>query len=128
MPAPLVTMGAKLMCPMGAAPATMIVPPSKMVLGENMPVATIMDNTVANLTTFGTCLSLANPATASLTAAALGVLTPGPCIPVVPAPWTPANPLTLVGGVPAINQTSTCVCAYGGTIMVTQAGPTKTLG
>jgi hypothetical protein len=128
MPAPLVTMGAKLMCTMGAAPATMIVPPAKRVMVENMPVANIMDNTVANLTTFGTCLSLMNPATASLTAAALGVLTPGPCIPVVPAPWTPANPMSMIGGMPAINQTSTCVCAYGGMITIVQAGPTKSLG
>ncbi len=116
------------MCAMGAAPATMIVPPAKRIMVENMPVANIMDNTIANLTTFGTCLSLANPATASLTAAALGVLTPGPCIPAVVAPWTPASPMTMMGGMPAINQTSTCTCSYGGMITVIQAGPTKSLG
>ncbi|MDR2437860.1 MAG: DUF4280 domain-containing protein, partial [Planctomycetaceae bacterium] len=41
---------------------------------------------IVNLATFGMCSSPANPAVAAATAAALGVLTPMPCIPVTVAP------------------------------------------
>ena len=69
--------GAMTMCSFGMAPSTLIVTPEKRTLVENMPAATIMDNKpFANVLPFGLCTSLANPITASQTAAALGVLTP----------------------------------------------------
>ena len=47
-----------------------------------------MDNQpIANIAPFGVCISLANPAVAAATAAAMGVLVPLPCMPVTPAPW-----------------------------------------
>lgn len=120
-----VTAGAMLMCPFGLAPATLVVvPKGPPVLFEKKPVATITDCApMVNIPPFGLCQSLANPTTASLTAAALGVLTPGPCIPVT-TPWTPGSPTVLVGGVPALNATSRCQCAYGGSISITFAGTT----
>lgn len=97
----------------------MVVTPQNAVMAESKPMANIMDNKpIVNIPPFGVCSSLANPATASLTAAALGVLTPGPCIPVVPAPWTPGSPTTTVGGMPALTDSSVCTCAYGGVIKV----------
>src|SRR3978361_1790546 len=98
--------------PVGVAPGTWAVLPSSMVLFENMPVATIFDNIpFANIAPFGVCTSLANPITAAQTAAALGVLTPGACIPVLPAPGVPGGPTVMIGGKPALDMTSKCMCA-----------------
>lgn len=111
--------GALLQCSFGVAPSTLNVIPQNRVQAEGKPMANIMDNkAIANVPPFGVCSSLANPATASLTAAALGVLTPGPCVPVLPAPWTPGSPTTTVGGMPALTDSSMCTCAYGGVIQV----------
>jgi len=88
-------------------------------MAEKKPMATIMDNIpFVNISPFGTCMSLSNPATASLTAAALGVLTPGPCMPMTPAPWMPGSITVVIGGKPALNATSKCNCVYGGVISV----------
>ena len=65
------------------------------------------------------CSSMANPTVASATAAAMGALTPMPCVPVLTAPWTPGVPTVLVGGIPLLNNTSKLLCAYGGVIQVT---------
>lgn len=116
---------ASLACSFGLAPGTLNVLPDKKVLAENKPMATILDNKpFLNITPFGVCSSLANPITAAQTAAALGVLTPGTCTPVIPAPWTPGSPTVMVGGVPALNNSSMCTCAYGGVIQITMPGAT----
>jgi hypothetical protein len=92
-----------------------------------MPVATIADNKpFVNVLPFGLCTSLANPITAAQTAAALGVLTPGTCTPVLPAPWVPGSPTVLVGNMPALNVQSKCLCAYGGIVTVTNPVATTT--
>ena len=86
-----------------------------------------MDNKpFVNVLPFGLCTSLANPITAAQTAAALGVLTPGTCTPVIAAPWVPGAPTALVGNMPMLNQTSKCICAYGGVITITNPGATRT--
>ena len=103
-------------CPFGAAPAVLTVTSQQTVTMCGMPAATIMDNVC---TTFGMCSSLANPTVASATAAALGALTPMPCVPVVPAPWAPGCPTVMVCGKPLLNNTSKLMCAYGGVIQVT---------
>lgn len=119
-------MGATLMCSMGMAPGTLNVLPVNAVMGESKPLATIMDNVpFLNIAPFGLCNSLVNPTTAALTAAALGVLTPGPCLPVIPAPWMPGSPTVLIKNKPALNATSTCMCAYAGVVKVQVAGTTK---
>ena len=119
--------GAMTLCSFGLAPSTLVVPPEKRVLDEGRPMATITDNKpFVNVLPFGLCTSLANPITAAQTAAALGVLTPGTCTPVIPAPWLPGAPTALVGNVPALNVTSKCMCAYGGVITVTMPGAVQT--
>jgi hypothetical protein len=72
------------------------------------------------------CMSLANPVVATATAAALGVLTPMPCTPVTPAPWVPGSPTVMAGPAPALNNSSQCLCAYGGVITVTMPGQVQT--
>lgn len=103
-------------CSFGAIPMVLPVTSQQTVMMTNQPAATIMDN---KCTTFGMCSSIANPAVAAATAAALGVLTPSACIPVTPAPWAPGVPTVLVGGKPLLNNTSKLMCMYGGVIQVT---------
>lgn len=124
----LVTATAQCMCSMGVAPSALMVLPDKMVLGENKPAATIMDNKpMVNIMPFGMCTSLANPQVAAATSAALGVLTPMPCVPVTPAPWMPGSPTVLIKNQPALNNSSKLMCNWGGVISVLNAGTTKTM-
>ncbi len=118
-----VVMGAMLTCSMGVAPSSLIVTPVNRVNGESVPAANIMDHIpMANIMSFGMCNSLANPQVAAATTAALGVLTPQPCIPVIPAPWAPGSPTVMVGGQPALNNTCTCQCTWAGTITIDEPG------
>lgn len=111
--------GAVLSCPFGMAPSVLNVLPAARVV-SSMPLACIMDNVpMVNIMPFGMCQSLANPTVAAATAAALGVLTPMPCIPVIPGPWAPGSPTVLIGGKPALNHTCKLTCAYGGVIQIT---------
>jgi hypothetical protein len=128
MAVPLVTATATAMCSFGQAPATLNVLPAKQVLVEGKPVATISDSAaMVNLPPFGMCMTLSNPAVASATAAAQGVLTPVPCTP-LPTPWTPGVPLVTVGGTPAVNATCRTMCSYGGMITIAAPGASQTLG
>jgi len=114
--------GATLQCSFGAAPGTLNVLPTNKTL-TSMPIANIMDNKpVVNITPFGMCQSLANPTVASATAAAMGALTPMPCMPVTAAPWVPGSPTVLVGNMPALNNSSKCMCNWGGVIQIVNPG------
>ena len=118
-----VCMGAQMQCSFGMAPSSLVVLPTNRVTTGHMPAANIMDHiSMVNILPFGMCSSLANPSVATATTAALGVLTPMPCIPVVPAPWTPGNPTVMIGNIPIINNTSKCFCAFGGEISITNPG------
>ena len=59
------------------------------------------------------------------TAAAMGVLTPMPCIPATSAPWTPGASKTMVAKQPALTDSSTCMCMWAGTISITNPGQTS---
>jgi hypothetical protein len=122
----LVVQGAMMSCSFGAAPATLNVLPEKLIMCGT-PAANIMDHKPnVNIAPFGMCNSMANPQVASATAAAQGVLTPQPCIPVTTAPWAPGSPLVLVKGQPALNNSSKCMCNWGGVIQITNPGQTMT--
>ena len=83
-----VCMGAMMQCSFGVAPSSLVVLPTNRVMTNNVPDANIMDHIpMTNIMPFGMCTSPANPVVAAATAAALGVLTPMPCIPATPAPW-----------------------------------------
>ena len=114
-----VSMGAMMQCSFGTGPSTLVVP-APTVVAEGPPAANIVDNKpFANIPPFIMCTSLANPAVASATAAALGVLTPMPCTPVIPGPWVPGAPTVLLRGMPALNNSSKLMCAYAGVIQIT---------
>jgi hypothetical protein len=103
-----------------------VMPQNKCV--STMPMATIMDNKpMVNILPFAMCNSLANPTVAAATAAALGVLTPMPCIPATVAPWTPGSPTVLLGNQPALTNQSTCMCTWGGVITITNPGQVTVL-
>ncbi|NED93720.1 DUF4280 domain-containing protein [Phytoactinopolyspora alkaliphila] len=125
---PLVVDSATLLCSFGTAPSALGVLPVRRTLAGGRPVACLTDAVpVLNIRPFGMCTSLANPAVASATAAALGVLTPQPCVPATSA-WAPGAPATLIGGTPAVTVSSTCACAYGGMVTVLQPGNGTVLG
>ena len=114
--------GAILQCPFGVAPVPLNVLPQNAVT-TSMPMANIMDNKpLVNIPTFGMCNSLANPTVAAATTAALGVLTPMPCIPNITAPWAPGSPTVLIAGQPALNNSSKCMCLWGGVIGINAPG------
>ncbi len=119
-----VCMGANLQCSFGAAPSTLVVLPSNQVL-TTTPAATIMDHQpIVNVPPFGMCNSLANPTVAAATAAALGALTPMPCVPMTTAPWVPGAPTVLIGNMPALNESSKLMCNWGGVIQIVSPGQT----
>jgi hypothetical protein len=115
--------GAMLQCSFGLAPSSLVVLPANMMMTGNMPAANIMDNIpMVNILPFGMCNSLANPTVASATSAAMGVLTPMPCIPMTTAPWAPGAPTVMLGNMPALDDTSKLMCNWGGVISVSFAG------
>lgn len=119
--------GAMMQCSFGVAPVSLIVLPVNRVMVNNQPAANIMDfKPVANIPPFGMCSAPANPAFIAATSAALGVPTPVPCVPVTAAPWVPGSPTVLIGNMPALNDTSKCMCTWGGVISITFPGQVTT--
>lgn len=117
-----VCMGAMMQCTFGMAPSSLVVLPANKVMTE-VPDANIMDHVpMTNIMPFGMCMSLANPTVAAATAAALGVLTPMPCIPNTPAPWVPGAPTVMLGNFPTLDNVSQLMCMWGGVITFTNAG------
>jgi hypothetical protein len=115
--------GAQLQCSFGAAPSALVITPTGQVNASKAPAATIMDNVaMMNIVPFGLCSAPSNPQVAAATAAAGGVLTPQPCIPVVSAPWVPGSPTVLIAKKPALNSSSTCMCAWAGMITIVTPG------
>ena len=121
----LVVDGAKLKCSEGLGPGVLTVLPTNLADGGLVPAATVIDNLpMVNIAPFGMCKTQANPQVAAATSAAAGVLTPMPCVPVIPAPWSPGATATEVAGQKALVATDTCACAWTGTIEVTDPGST----
>jgi hypothetical protein len=119
--------GAQIQCSQGTLPSILGVLPIRRTQVSGRPAGTIADNVpLINVAPFGLCTTLANPAVAAATAAALGVLIPMPCIPIIPSPWAPGSPTVLIGGTPALNNMSTCQCAYGGLISILIPGQLTT--
>jgi hypothetical protein len=116
-------MGAVMQCSFGMAPSSLVVLPVNRTFTQQQPDANVMDNiSLTNIMPFGMCMSIANPAVAAATTAALGVLTPMPCVPVTPAPWTPGAATVNLGGAPTLDNTSTLMCIRGGVIEFVSPG------
>lgn len=119
-----VCMGAQLMCSFGMAPSNLVVLPLNRTTTNMVPDANIMDHIpLVNILPFGECTTPSNPMVAAATAAALGVLTPVPCIPMtVAAPWAPGAETVLLGNFPSLDNISTLNCLWGGVITVVNPG------
>src|SRR5579885_3349876 len=103
-----VCMGAMMQCSFGLAPSSLVVLP--------------VHRTMTNIMPFGMCTSGANPMVAAATAAAMGVLTPMPCIPNTPAPWVPGGPTVLLDNMPTLDDQSKLMCIWGGVIQFVTPG------
>jgi hypothetical protein len=115
--------GATLKCTMGSAPSQLTVLPAIRSDVEEQSSGTIQDHIpMVNVMPFGMCQSTSNPQVAAATAAAQGVLTPQPCIPVLPSDWTPGASIVTVQGIKALSDNSTCSCQWAGTISITDPG------
>ena len=93
-----VTMGAMLQCSFGMAPCSLIV---------TVPL---------------------RPKCMNMLMAAMGVLTPMPCVPVIAAPWAPGSAQVKVMNMPALTDNSKCMCSFGGNISITSPGNTMVSG
>ena len=88
-----------------------------------MPAGKMTDSIpIVNVPPFGMCNSPANPMVIAMTAAALGVFTPAPCLPALSSPWITTSPTVLIGGTPAIDSNSKIVCMWGGMISFLNPG------
>ena len=118
-----VCMGATMQCSFGLAPSSLVVLPVDRVFTNQVPDANIMDHVpMVNIMPFGMCQPPANPTVAAATAAAMGVLTPMPCIPATPPLWVTGAPTVLLGSFPTLNNISQLMCIWGGVITFTDAG------
>ncbi len=126
----LVVSGAQMTCTFGVAPSTLTVIPAGPILqAGGQLLARVSDMApMMNVPPFGMCTTPSNPQVAAATAAASGVLTPQPCIPVITGPWAPGSTKVSAAGVPALTSTSRCTCAWGGSISIVQAGQVKVTG
>jgi hypothetical protein len=126
----LVVNGAQMTCTFGVAPSALtVVPAGPLLQAGGQLLARVVDMVpMMNVAPFGMCTTPSNPQVAAATSAASGVLTPQPCIPVITAPWTPGSTKVSAGGIPALTSTSTCMCAWGGSISIVSAGQVKVTG
>lgn len=108
-----------LQCTFGMAPSTLMVTVPLRPKCGNMLMANITDMIpMTNIMPFGMCQSMSNPTVASATAAAMGVLTPMPCVPAITAPWAPPGQVKVMN-MPALINNAKCMCMWGGQISVT---------
>lgn len=117
--------GAVCTCSFGTAPSSLVVLPTNCVNASDQPAATINDNVAfTNVMPFTMCTSMSNPSVSSATSAAMGVLTPMPCSPVISAPWSAGVSTVTINNNSALDNASTLSCSYGGVISFTYAGQT----
>ena len=125
----LVAHGATLQCSQGMAPGTLVVTP-RAFAADQLLLANIHDfQPMSNIMPFGMCQSMANPQVQAATVAAMGVLTPQPCIPVITGPWAPGSQFMSqnVGkgaSLPVVTSTCRCMGAYAGDITIVNANCT----
>jgi hypothetical protein len=107
MPKPAVVDGAVLKCVAGSSPSNLTVTTDPFTQIECRLAATVLDNQPGiNVKPFGACLILG-----------------GPCVPVIPAPWSPgATGILLASPFPLLPADSILMCAVGGIIQVISPG------
>ncbi len=115
--------GAQLKCDQGTSPASLTVLPTNKTDGDEKAAATVQDfKPMVNIASFGMCRTQANPQVAAATSAAMGVLTPQPCIPMTTAPWSPGASVVTINSIAALTDDSKCTCSWTGSIEITSPG------
>ncbi len=120
----LVVKSAQLRCSQGTAPSSLTVVRPQ-VTCQDKDVAIVADcapNT--NIAPFGQCRSTANPAVQAATAAAGGALTPVPCVPNTPKPWSPGCAKLEIAGQSALSDACKLQCLWSGVIEISNPGQT----
>lgn len=118
----VVTSGSYATCTCGTTPAELLADYDTGATVSDMIVMTVdMIVSEVNIMSFGDCDSLINPEVSDATAAAGGVTTPMPCVPVVASDWTTGSLTASQDGIAYITDTSTCTCSYGGVITISEA-------
>lgn len=113
---PILIQGTLLKCSFGNMPSPLMVLPDKKV-NSMLPVAVVSDHMpLLNILPFGMCSNPANPMVIAATAAAMGALTPMPCIPCTTQEWTKACEKVKIKGKRALTMESKLQCFYGGNI------------
>lgn len=115
----VVCTGATLQCSFGTTPSTFAASGAQ--ISASSPAGIVTDVAAENVPPFGMCMSLSNPQVAAATAAALGVLSPQPCVPVL-SPWSPGSAQVTINEVSALDDASQCTCTWGGVVTVSSAG------
>lgn len=115
----VVNIGTVCMCNKGLAPSSPLVGVPTVTAQMTPAFNALNAAPVANIPPFGMCVSTTNPAVISATSAAMGVLTPVPCMPaIVPPTWAATSMKVFIGGQLAVLDRSTLTCALGGQIKV----------
>jgi len=127
--------GAELVCSLGSNYSNLIIASPDDAEGKDRRVANIMDSiAVLNIVSFGLCSSINNPAVAAATTADIppgadretgtgtNRVVPQPCLPLTVGSWSPGAAHRLANGLPALTDTCTLKCAFGGTIGVKNPG------
>ncbi|MDR2089316.1 MAG: DUF4280 domain-containing protein [Clostridiales Family XIII bacterium] len=122
-----VVSGATYMCVFGTAPGTLNVTSQVAVMVAGRPAATIMDVApMSSISPCGMCTTVTNPTVAAATAAALGVLTPQPCIPVPVGTWL-GGKSPMISGKPGLANDAKLLCSYGGSLSIVSPGQTSVI-
>lgn len=117
--------GAILKCSFGNAPSALMILPDKKV-NCMLPVAVKEDHIpILNILPFGMCSNPANPMVIAATAAAMGVLTPVPCIPATASDWSSPKSNVKIKDKEAITSDSKLTCMWGGSIEIKFPGQIK---
>ena len=126
----IIAAGTLLQCSMGTTPSPLQILPGHAVTIDHKLAATTLDFAPqVNIVSFGLCKSPTNPAVISATAAAMGVLTPVPCVPATTSPWVPGSATVTLQGRSLLDSSSQCMCTWAGTIRITQSSTVlKTTG
>jgi hypothetical protein len=113
------TTGCMLSCTMGTVPMpflTLPLPGKTMHMGA-LPGGIMTDIIpIVNIPSFVMCRAPLNPTVIAATAAAMGVPTPGACLPMPVSPWVPPSVNETYAGLPKTTLVGKCVCAFGGII------------
>ncbi len=115
--------GAQLACSFGSAPSSLVVLPLHKSESAYQSEATVQDHVpMLNIMPFGLCTCPSNPQVAAATAAAMGVLTPQPCLPATATPWATGAITVQIASEIALDDVSTCTCQWGGVVTISMAG------